>query len=36
MKYYPYTLDANCDDENGNPHDYGFGGDDDENDWWRQ
>lgn len=25
MKYYPYHLDANYDDENGNPHDWGFG-----------
>lgn len=31
MKYYPYHLDKNYDDENGNPYDYGFGeGDDDE------
>lgn len=37
MKYYPYHLDKNYDDENGNPHDYGFGKDDDEEDdtWWR-
>jgi hypothetical protein len=37
MKYYPYHLDANYDDEKGNPHDYGFGDEDeDDNDtWWR-
>src|SRR5687767_8632447 len=42
MKYYPYHLDANYDDENGNPYDYGFGPDsyrdedeDEEDDWWR-
>jgi hypothetical protein len=39
MKYYPYHLDANYDDENGNPYDYGFGDeneDEDEDDnWWR-
>jgi hypothetical protein len=38
MKYYPYHLDKNYDDENGNPYDYGFGDDeeDEENDnWWR-
>ena len=40
MKYYPYHLDKNYDDEYGNPYDYGFGeeGDDDDSDdhWWRQ
>lgn len=40
MKYYPYHLDANYDDENGNPYDYGFGDleDDEEDDdqWWRK
>jgi hypothetical protein len=36
MKYYPYHLDKTYDDENGNPHDYGFENDDDgEDDWWR-
>lgn len=42
MKYYPYHLDANYDDENGNPYNYGFDADgygdedEDENDnWWR-
>ena len=36
MKYYPYHLDKNYDDENGNPHNYGFGKDkgEDEDDWW--
>ncbi len=31
MKYYPYHLDKNYDDENGNPHDYGFEDDEDDN-----
>lgn len=39
MKYYPYHLDANYDDENGNPYNYGFEdekGDENEDDnWWR-
>ncbi len=37
MKYYPYHLDANYDDENGNPYDYGFEDeeDDDDDNWWR-
>jgi hypothetical protein len=37
MKYYPYHLDKNYDDEDGNPYDYGFGEEDDEDDdkWWR-
>ena len=37
MKYYPYHLDADYDDENGNPHDYEFGDEeDDSDDWWRR
>jgi len=38
MKYYPYYLDKNYDDENGNSFDYGFGEDDDEDpdDWWKR
>ena len=39
MKYYPYHLDKNYDDENGNPYDYGFGDEEDEDDddnWWRR
>lgn len=32
MKYYPYHLDANYDDENGNFYNYGFEEDDNE-DW---
>ena len=41
MKYYPYHLDKNYDDENGNPYDYGFGEDneeedDDDDNWWRK
>lgn len=37
MKYYPYHLDKTYDDENGNPHDYGFSDDEDEeDDWWRK
>jgi hypothetical protein len=37
LKYYPYHLDENYDDENGNPHNYGFDDSDDEDDqWWRR
>jgi hypothetical protein len=38
MKYYPYHLDPNYDDENGNPYNYGFDDYDDEDDdnWWRR
>lgn len=37
MKYYPYHLDPAYDDENGNPHDYGLGADDEEEDnWWKK
>ncbi|MFI5164449.1 MAG: hypothetical protein ACHQHP_04290 [Bacteroidia bacterium] len=38
MKYYPYHLDPKYDDENGNPHDYGFGNEDEEDgeDWWKK
>ena len=38
MKYYPYHLDKNYDDENGNPFDYGFSDEeeDEEDDWWRK
>ncbi|MBI4648139.1 MAG: hypothetical protein HY738_16525 [Bacteroidia bacterium] len=41
MKYYPYHLDPDYDDENGNPYDYGFGyecedDDDDDDNWWRR
>jgi hypothetical protein len=38
MKYYPYHLDPNYDDENGNPYNYGVGDEDEEDDddrWWR-
>jgi hypothetical protein len=37
MKYYPYHLDKNHDDEKGNPHNYGFDDDDEDADdgWWR-
>lgn len=39
MKYYPYHLDANYDDENGNPYNYGFRDEDNDEDkddnWWR-
>jgi len=36
-KYYPYHLDPEYDDENGNPYDYGFGqpNEPDPDDWWR-
>jgi len=38
MKYYPYHLDPEYDDENGNPYDYGFGihEDDDPADDWKR
>ncbi len=39
MKYYPYHLDPEYDDEKGNPHDYGFGEEDEEDegeDWWKK
>ncbi len=40
MRYYPYHLDPDYDDENGNPYDYGFGADfeedEDEDDWWKK
>ncbi|MEM1120003.1 MAG: hypothetical protein AAGJ18_06105 [Bacteroidota bacterium] len=39
MKYYPYHLDPEYDDEEGNPFDYGFGDEDDEEEddqWWRK
>ncbi len=39
-KYYPYHLDAAYDDENGNPYDYGFGNDEEDedssDDWWKK
>jgi hypothetical protein len=37
MKYYPYHLDKNYDDEKGNPYNYGFDEEeDDEDEWWKQ
>jgi hypothetical protein len=38
MKYYPYHLDAAYDDDNGNPFDYGLGGDEEDegDDWWKK
>jgi hypothetical protein len=40
MKYYPYHLDPDYDDEYGNPFDYGFGDlnedEDDDDNWWRR
>lgn len=37
FKYYPFHLDKNYDDENGNPYDYGFGEEDEDgDDWWRK
>jgi hypothetical protein len=40
MKYYPYHLDSNYDDENGNPYNYDFPNeeedDNDSDDWWRR
>ncbi|MBC7873670.1 MAG: hypothetical protein H7Y01_06730 [Ferruginibacter sp.] len=36
MKYYPYHLDPEYDDDKGNPHNYGFEDDDEMDDnWWR-
>ena len=37
-KYYPYHLDPDYDDENGNPYNYGFDDDeeDEHDDWWRK
>lgn len=37
QKYYPYHLDPEYDDENGNPHNYGFDLEDDvdPSDWWK-
>ena len=37
MKYYPFHLDENYDDENGNPYNYGFDDpDEDDDQWWRR
>ncbi|MEO6252892.1 MAG: hypothetical protein ABIO79_06285 [Ferruginibacter sp.] len=37
MKYYPYHLDINYDDENGNPYNYDFNNEDEnEDNWWRK
>jgi hypothetical protein len=37
VKYFPYHLDKNYDDEYGNPYDYGFSDDEeDEDDWWKK
>lgn len=38
MKYYPYHLDPEYDDKDGNPYDYGFGihDDDDPADSWKK
>ncbi len=38
MKYYPYHLDPEYDDDDGNPYDYGFdrAPNDDPADWWRK
>lgn len=39
MRYYPYHLDPDYDDEHGNTYDYGFGDDweeDDDDDWWKR
>lgn len=38
MKYYPYHLDSNYDDENDNPYNYGVRDEDEEDEdekWWR-
>lgn len=41
MKYYPYHLDPEHDDEDGNPYDYGANGswddeEDEDDQWWRK
>ncbi|MBN4051624.1 hypothetical protein JYU16_02305, partial [bacterium AH-315-M05] len=37
MKYYPYHLDPDYDDDDGNPFDYGYGNEEeDSDDWWRK
>lgn len=37
MKYYPYHLDKDYDDEFGNPYNYGYDEEeDDDDDWWRK
>ena len=38
MKYYPFHLDTNYDNENGNSYNYGFGDEeeDEKDDWWRK
>ncbi len=40
MKYYPYHLDPDYDDKDGNPYDYGLGTEDEDEeeneDWWRK
>jgi hypothetical protein len=35
MKYYPYHLNSEYDDENGNPYNYGFGDEEEDDNWWR-
>lgn len=38
MKYYPYHLDPEYDDENGNPYNYGIedtDNEDEDDNWWR-
>ena len=34
MKYYPYYLDENYDDENGNPYNYGFDDNEEDDSWF--
>lgn len=42
IKYYPYHLDMDYDDEFGNPYDYGLGSideeddEEDDDDWWKK
>jgi hypothetical protein len=37
MRYYPYYLDKNYDDENGKPYNYGIDDEeDDEDSWWKK
>lgn len=34
MKYYPYYLDENYDDENGNSYNYGFDDNEEDDSWF--
>jgi hypothetical protein len=36
MMYYPYHLDAQYDDDSGNPFHYGVDDEDEKDDWWKK